>query len=48
MADRQQLLAGAAALAAGALLFGLNDRFGRGRLTSPIAAGLRTRGEASQ
>jgi amino acid transporter len=48
MADRQQLLAGGAALVAGALLFGLNDRFGSGRMMSPVAAGLQTRGEASQ
>jgi APA family basic amino acid/polyamine antiporter len=45
MANRQQLLAGVAALVAGAILFLVNDRFRR-RLSSPVAAGLSTRGEA--
>jgi APA family basic amino acid/polyamine antiporter len=38
MANRQQLLAGVAALAAGALLFWMNDRFGRSRITSVVTA----------
>jgi basic amino acid/polyamine antiporter, APA family len=45
MANRQQLLSGMAALAVGALLFWMNDRFRRSRLMS-VAAGVPTRGEA--
>jgi basic amino acid/polyamine antiporter, APA family len=40
MADRQQLLAGTAALVAGALLFFLNGRFGSGRRMSAAVAGV--------
>ena len=47
MANRQQLLSGIAALAVGALLFWMNNRYGHTRMMS-VAAGLRTRGEASQ
>lgn len=45
MANRQQLLSGIAALGVGALLFWMNDRFGRSRMMS-VAAGVPTRGEA--
>lgn len=38
MANRQQLLAGLAALAAGAILFLMNDRFGRDRQGVPVTA----------
>jgi amino acid transporter len=38
MANRQQLLSGLAALAVGALLFWMNNRFGRSRLASPATA----------